>query len=415
MFIKRGRRDIRNFYRSYRRSFWILVGATFIDRLGGALLFPFFALYITEKFNVGMTEVGVLFALFSLSSFVGSFLGGALTDRVGRRRILIFGLLASSFSTLLMGFIESLQAFYVLALIAGIFTDVAGPAHQAMVVDLVPEEKRAEGFGILRVAFNLAVVIGPMIGGLMAARSYQLLFVTDAIISTITAGIVFFFLRETKPKTRSGAQPETVGATFKGYGRVLRDGTFMLFVGACILMGLVYMNMNTTLGVYLRDVHNAEAWNYGLLLSINALMVVFLQFPIAHQITDRPPLLMMAIGTALYAVGFAMYGLVSGNAMFVLAMVIITVGEMIVSPVAQALVARFAPEDMRGRYMAIFGISWSIPFMIGPLLAGLILDNLNPNLLWYAAGFIGMLAVLGFLYLHRRAHLTETTLDLAEA
>jgi MFS family permease len=350
-----------------------------------------------------------------LSSFVGSFLGGALTDRVGRRRILIFGLLASSFSTLLMGFIESLQAFYVLALIAGIFTDVAGPAHQAMVVDLVPEEKRAEGFGILRVAFNLAVVIGPMIGGLMAARSYQLLFVTDAIISTITAGIVFFFLRETKPKTRSGAQPETVGATFKGYGRVLRDGTFMLFVGACILMGLVYMNMNTTLGVYLRDVHNAEAWNYGLLLSINALMVVFLQFPIAHQITDRPPLLMMAVGTALYAVGFAMYGLVSGNAMFVLAMVIITVGEMIVSPVAQALVARFAPEDMRGRYMAIFGISWSIPFMIGPLLAGLILDNLNPNLLWYAAGFIGMLAVLGFLYLHRRAHLAETTLDLAEA
>jgi MFS family permease len=415
MFIKRRRRDIRNFYREYRRSFWILVGATFIDRLGGALLFPFFALYITEKFNVGMTEVGVLFALFSFSSFVGSFLGGALTDRVGRRRILIFGLLASSFSTLLMGFIESLQAFYVLALIAGVFTDVAGPAHQAMVADLVPEQKRAEGFGIMRVAFNLAVVIGPAIGGLMAARSYQLLFVTDAIISTITAGIVYFFLRETKPQTRADAKPETVGATFKGYGRVLRDSTFMLFVFMCILMGLVYMNMNTTLGVYLRDVHGAKEWNYGLLLSINALMVVILQFPISHYITDRPPLLMMAAGTALYAVGFALYGLVSGNAMFILAMVIITFGEMIVSPVAQSLTARFAPEDMRGRYMAIFGISWSIPFMIGPLLAGLILDNLNPNLLWYAAGFIGFLAVLGFLYLHRRADLSEETPELAEA
>src|SRR5512145_1591845 len=109
MFIKRRRRDIRNLYREYRRSFWILVGATFIDRLGGSLLFPFFALYITKKFNVGMTEVGVLFALFSLSALIGNFLGGALTDRVGRRRILIFGLLASSFSTLLMGFIESLQ------------------------------------------------------------------------------------------------------------------------------------------------------------------------------------------------------------------------------------------------------------------------------------------------------------------
>jgi MFS family permease len=415
MFIKRRRRDIRNLYREYRRSFWILVGASFIDRLGGALLFPFFALYITEKFNVGMTEVGILFGLFSLSSFVGSFLGGALTDRVGRRRILIFGLLASSFSTLLMGFIDSLQVFYVLALISGIFTDVAGPAHQAMVADLVPEEKRAEGYGILRVTFNLAVVIGPAIGGLMAARSYQLLFVTDAVISTITAGIVFLFLRETKPNLRSDAQPETVGATFKGYGRVFRDVTFMLFVGACILMGLVYMNMNTTLGVYLRDVYAVPESGYGLLLSINALMVVFLQFPIARRITDRPPLLMMACGAALYAVGFAMYGLVSTNDAFILAMVIITFGEMIVSPVAQALVARFAPEDMRGRYMAIFGISWSIPFMIGPLLAGLILDNLNPNLLWYAAGFIGCLSVLGFLYLHRRARLIEATPELSEA
>jgi MFS family permease len=415
MFIKRRRRDVRNLYREYRRSFWILVGATFIDRLGGSLLFPFFALYITQKFNVGMTEVGILFGLFSLSSFIGSFLGGALTDRVGRRRILIFGLLASSFSTLLMGFIESLQAFYVLALIAGIFTDVAGPAHQAMVADLVPEQKRAEGFGILRVAFNLAVVIGPAIGGLLAARSYQLLFVSDAVISTITAGIVYFFLRETKPMARSDAKPETVGATFRGYGRVLRDGTFMLFVFMCILMGLVYMNMYTTLGVYLRDLYAVPESGYGALLSINALMVVVLQFPISRRITDRPPLLMMAFGTALYAVGFAMYGVVSSNDAFILAMVIITFGEMIVSPVAQALVARFAPEDMRGRYMAIFGISWSIPFMIGPLLAGLILDNLNPNLLWYAAGFVGFLSVLGFLYLHRRAQSIETTPELAEA
>ena len=124
---------------------------------------------------------------------------------------------------------------------------------------------------------------------------------------------------------------------------------------------------------------------------------------------------MMAFGTALYAVGFAMYGVVATNDAFILAMVIITIGEMIVSPVAQALVARFAPEDMRGRYMAIFGISWSIPFMIGPLLAGLILDNLNPNLLWYATGFVGLLSVLVFLYLHRRARFVDEMPELTEA
>jgi len=406
MFLKRQYRNIRNVYREYRRSFWILVGATFIDRLGGSLLFPFFALYITQKFHVGMTEVGFLFGLFSISSIVGSFIGGALTDRIGRRTMLIFGLLASSFSTLSMGFVESLNVFYALALVSGIFTDVAGPAHQAMVADLLPEDKRAEGFGILRVAFNLAVTIGPAIGGFLAAQSYLLLFITDAVISTITALIVFSFLRETKPKARIGVKPESVGKTFVGYFRVLRDGRFMLFVLSCILMGLVYMNMNVTLGVYMRDhagLANAES-RYGLLLSINALMVVLLQFPITRRIEDKSPLLMMAAGTALYAIGFGMFGFVHGYALFVLAMIVITIGEMVVSPVSQSLTARFAPADMRGRYMAIFGISWGIPFMVGPILAGVVLDNLNPNFLWYAAGIIGALATLSFLYLQRRTH-----------
>lgn len=402
MFIQRQRQKINNLYHEYRRSFWILVGATFIDRLGGSLLFPFFALYITRKFGVGMTEVGLLFALFSLSSFVGSFLGGALTDRIGRRTMLIFGLLASSFSTLLMGFVESLDTFYLLALLSGIFTDVAGPAHQAMVADLLPEHKRAEGFGIMRVGFNLAVTIGPAIGGFLAAQSYRLLFITDAVISTITAAIVFAFLKETRPKTEPGTKQESVAATFRGYGVVLRDTTFMLFMGTCILMGLVYMNMNTTLGVYLRDAHQVKESGYGALLCLNALLVVVLQFPITRAIRDKTPLVMMALGTALYAIGFALYGFVTGYAYFVFAMIVITFGEMIVAPVAQALTAQFAPENMRGRYMAIFGFSWGIPFMVGPLLAGLVLDNLNPNYLWYAAGCIGLLATLGFVYLQRR-------------
>jgi MFS family permease len=116
---------------------------------------------------------------------------------------------------------------------------------------------------------------------------------------------------------------------------------------------------------------------------------------------------MMALGTALYAIGFAMYGFVATYIFFLLAMVIITVGEMIVAPVGQALVAKFAPEEMRGRYMAVFGYSWGISFMIGPYLAGVVLDNFDPRFLWYAAGIIGTLAVMGFLGLHRRVETAD--------
>src|SRR5574339_1261781 len=118
-------------YHEYPRSFWMMIAVNFIDRLGGSLLFPFFALYITQKFNVGMTQVGVLFAAFSISSFIGAFPGGALTDRFGRKGIIIFSLVATSLSTLLMGFVNEFQYFLAIAFVSGIFTDVVGPAYEA--------------------------------------------------------------------------------------------------------------------------------------------------------------------------------------------------------------------------------------------------------------------------------------------
>jgi len=97
-----------------------------------------------------------------------------------------------------------------------------------------------------------------------------------------------------------------------------------------------------------------------------------------------------------------MYGFFSAYIMFLTAMAIITIGEMIMIPVSNALVAQFTPQEMRGRYSFMYGISWGISFAAGPVLAGLILDNLNPNWLWYACGLLGMLATLGFLALDRR-------------
>lgn len=374
----------------------------FIDRLGGALLYPFFALYITSKFGVGMTQVGVLFATFSVSGLVGTSIGGALADRLGRKVMVIFGLIASSVSAILMGVVNSIETFFLLALLVGLLSNSAGPAHQAMITDMLPENKRAEGFGLFRIIFNMAVVIGPAIGGLLAARSYLLLFITDAVISMISAAIVYRYIPETKPETLPGAPVESIFGTFGGYARVIKDSLFMFFIFTMILTGLVYMNMTTTLGVYLRDVYSVPESGYGIILSLNAAMVVLFQFPITRRIESKSPMLIMALGAALYAIGFAMYGFVSAYIMFLLAMVIITIGEMLIAPVSQALTAQFAPEDMRGRYMAVFSISWSIPFAIGPLLAGIVLDNTNPDYLWYLAGLIGFLAVFSFLWLHRQ-------------
>jgi MFS family permease len=405
---------IKSVYAEYPKTFWTLVVVTFIDKLGGFLLFPFFALYITKKFDVGMTEVGILFALFAGSSFIGSFIGGALTDRIGRRSMIIFSLLTSAFSTLAMGFVDSLQAFYLIAMVSGIFTDTGGPAYNALVGDLLPEGKRAQGFGVLRVALNLSAVIGPAIGGFLATRSYLALFVIDAIISSIVAVIVYFTLPETKPELQPGTQPESVAGSFRGYFRVFRDGAFLFFMLASVLAWMTYMNMNTTLGVFLRDVHRIPESGYGYIISLNAIIVVLFQFWTTRRLQKYPPMLVMALGTLLFAVGFVMYGLFSSFIWFMLAMVVITIGEMVAIPVANAEVINFAPEDMRGRYGAVYGISWMLPFAVGPYLAGLLMDNYDPNLLWYACGVCGTLATVGFLILHRIRTPEQSEIPAAE-
>ncbi len=392
---------LRSVYHEFPGTFWTLMGASFIDRLGGALLFPFFTLYVTEHFSVGMTEAGILFAVFSISSVVGSILGGAMTDRFGRRGMMIFGLITSALSSLAMGFVNDLYLFYAIAAFVGLLSNAGGPAQQAMVADLLPEEKLSQGYGIWRVLANLAVTIGPALGGFLASRSYFILFVSDAVGSVITAVIVFAVLPETKPEKAVGQPEESIGQTFMGYTAVLRDAVFMAFILISILTTLVYVQMNSALAVYLRDVHAVSTQRFGYILSLNAAMVVLFQFWITRRASKRPPLLVIAVGTALYAVGFAMYGFVASYALFLLAMVVITVGEMLVSPTSQALAAQFAPGEMRGRYMAMYGFSWAIPFAAGPLLAGLIMDNANPDWVWYASGIVGLTAVGGYVILHR--------------
>jgi MFS family permease len=283
-------------------------------------------------------------------------------------------------------------------------SSVGHPAHEAVVADLLPPEKRPEGYGIIRVVFNAAVIIAPATAGLLIAKSYLLLFIVDAVISVIAAGIVLFALPETKPQGHGQEKPETMSQTFAGYGKVFRDIPFVAFVLVSVMMTLVYMNMNTTLGVFLRDTHGVVEAGYGYLLSMNAIMVVLFQIWLARKLEKYKPMLMMAFGSALYAIGFAIYGFVSTYLLFALAMVIITIGEMIVTPFQQSLVAGFAPEEMRGRYMAIAGLSWGIAFAAGPYLAGLVIDNLNPNLLWVACGVLGAVAAVGFVVLDKVHH-----------
>ncbi|HEX9332744.1 MAG TPA: MFS transporter, partial [Anaerolineales bacterium] len=282
----------RKVYNEYPRAFWIYNIIVFIDRLGGFMLYPFFALYLTQKFDIGMSTVGILFAVFSVSGMVGSALGGAIADRMGRKTVIIASLILSSLSALGMGFAPTLGVFTAVVIVVGTLGNIGGPAHEAVVADLLPPQRRAEGYGIIRVVFNTAVIIAPPIAGLLISRSYLTLFIVDAVISVISAAVVLFALPETKPQASVHTKPETMKQTFAGYGRVFKDTPFLAFIGVTVMMTLVYMNMNSTLGVFLRDQHGLPELSYGWLISINAILVVIFQFWVTRRLQKYKPFLM---------------------------------------------------------------------------------------------------------------------------
>lgn len=389
-------------YHEFPRLFWVVVTVSFIDRIGGTLLFPFFALYITQKFNVGMTQAGILLGMSSMFGLIGSTIGGALTDRFGRKQLILFGLVFSAVSTLTFGLVNELSALYPLMIVVGLLSSVAHPAHDAMIADILPEKQRQEGFGVLRVVGNLSWIIGPTIGGFIANINFFYLFVIDAVISCIVAVIIYRVIPETKPEPHAHAEHESLMQTLLGYRIVLKDIAFMAFMAAGMLMLIVYQQMYGTLSVYLRDNHGINPSGYGFLMTTSAITVVLFQFWVLRIIKHRPPFLMMAFGTVFYMIGFALFGMVTAYVLFALNIVIITIGEMIIMPTSQALAANFAPDTMRGRYMAIFGLSWAIPSTIGPGAAGYILDNYYPNLLWFIGGALCGLSALAYYALHFR-------------
>ena len=249
---------------------------------------------------------------------------------------------------------------------------------------------------------NVGAAIGPSVGGFIATRSYFVLFLCAALTNLLYFSIVVAFIRETKPQ-RNTTLEETTEQAREGWNVVLRDIPFLVFCFINMLTCIVYSQMNTTLPVYLKEGSGIGEAQYGQLMALNAMMVVLLQFPIT-RITDRygrMRMQMMALGAFLYALGFGAKGFVGTLPLFAASVVIWTLGEMVIAPVSTVLVADMAPETMRGRYMAVFGLTWGIGYGLGPTLGGAVMDNLGGRYIWHLALILGSIAAAAFLLMGR--------------
>ena len=340
----------------------------------------------------------------SVFGLVASFLVGPVIDRFGRKWVMVISLLINGLTYLFLSNAAGLPTFAVLMALSGAANPLYRMGGDAMVADLIPPEKRPDAYALLRMSNNIGVALGPAIGGFLAATSYSLAFYMAAIGMSAYGLLLAFFALETLPKfdtQKTGIKKPD--EKFGGYLTILRDTHFITFAFAYTLVIICASLVWVVLPVYAKENFGIPENIYGFIPTTNALMVVTLQVAVT-QITKRYATLpVLTLGATFYMIAVGGMTFSSGFWGFWILMVVMTIGELILVPTASTYAANLAPADKRGRYMSIFGLSWRIAIGTGPILGGVLNDNLGPKAIWVGGGLIGLLSVVTFLILMKRA------------
>lgn len=398
---------LQSLWKKYPRQFWLLLFGMLISTIGSSMIWPFLMIYVSERLDLPLTAVASLMTLNSAVGILTSFAAGPVIDRVGRKWVMVLSLMSNGLGYLFMSRAASFGAFALLMSFQGAAQPLYRVGADAMMADLIPAEKRIEGYSLLRTSNNLGVATGPAIGGFVATRSYTIAFLCAACGLLFYSLLVLFFASETLPQ-KDIEKAKAPAERFGGYGRVLKDRPFLSFAAAFTLTQICAQVMWVLLSVHAKQNYGVSESQYGFIPTTNALMVVFLQLLVTRLTKRHPPMLTLAVGSFFYAAALTSVGWGRGFWSFLASMVVLTIGELILSPTSTTMAANLAPADMRGRYMSIFGLTWSFAHGIGPVFGGFMNDTFGPSAIWYGAGAVGMLSTLGFLALsYRYDHRTE--------
>ena len=372
------------------------------------MIWPFLLVYVSERLDAPLTAIASLLTLNSAMGLLSSFLGGPVIDRLGRKWIMVASLATNGAAYMFMGQAHTLSQFAILMAITGAVNPLYRVGADAMMADLLPQEKRIDGYALMRLSNNLGISIGPAIGGFIAAASYSLAFYVAALGMSLYSLLLAIFARETLPSRQPGYLPQPKDATakqdgFAGYNIILKDSPFISFILTFTLVSICAALIWILLPVYATQTFNVPKQLYGFIPATNAIMVVTLQLLVTRVTKRFPTLPVVALGAFFYAIAVGGIALMSGFVGFWICMVIMTIGELIIVPTSSTYVANLAPVDMRGRYMSFYALSWGVAAGIGPIFGGFLNDIFGPKAIWLGGAVIGSLGVIFFLVLARRS------------
>ncbi|MFE4615761.1 MULTISPECIES: MDR family MFS transporter [Streptomyces] len=395
------RRSARATVSGFPRGFWWLWLSTLVNRTG-AFVLTFLSLYLTQELGHSAWFAGLVVALHGLGGVAGSPLGGALTDRWGRRPTMVTMHLAAAACAAALAVVTSAWAVATVVLLMGVAMQAVRPSINATIADMVPAHEVRRAYALNYWALNLGFAIASIAGGAAAFLGYRTLFVVDAVATVLCAVIVFLRLPETRPEAAVDKQGEPVAEEKVSMLTVLRDAPFRTLVLLNLLVCVVFTAPWIGLPLTMAG-QGLPPSSFGMVIAVNGIVIVGFQL-LVNKLTDkRSPVLLLTLSSLLFALGTGATALAGSSVAFAATVIVWTVGEMIHVPTNAAATARLAPEHARGRYQGVMGMSWAVAGFIAPIAAGAIVGGPGPDVLWTATAAIGVLAAVGYSIRLRKA------------
>ncbi|MGI0105084.1 MFS transporter [Salinimicrobium sp. WS361] len=343
-----------------RREVWLLAFITFINR-AGTMVIPFLSLYLTKNRGFSLEEVGWILTFFGLGSVAGSWLGGKLVDRIGHYKTMAFSLFISGVLFIFLQFPTTFWGICGGIFIVMLVADTFRPAVFVAINAYSKPQNRTRSITLIRLAINLGFSAGPAVGGLIiAGAGYGGLFWVDGI-TCITAG--FLLLKLLHPK-KAVENPKEILSIPKS---MMKDKPYLVFIGAMILFGFVFLQYFSTIPLYYAEVHFLSEFEIGVLLGLNGFLIFLFEMPLIKYLEAkvRSTLFHVITGSILVAISFLLINLTGWVGILLVGMIILTLGEMIAFPFSNSFALKRAEGGKQGSYMALYSIAFSIGHIFG--------------------------------------------------
>lgn len=373
------------------RALWLLIIGMAVNVTGSSFLWPLNTIYIHDHLEKSLSIAGVVLMLNSAASVIGNLYGGSLFDKIGGYKSIILGISITLSALIGLTLWHGWPAYIIFQIIIGFGTGIIFPAMYAMAGSVWKEGGR-KAFNAIYVAQNLGVAIGAALGGIVADYSFEYIFLANTIMYVFFMFIAVFGYRGISSETSK--QENDIKESLSVTGRKNLYAILILCIGY-LLCWVAYVQWQTTIATYTQEI-NISLTQYSLLWSINGAIIVLGQ-PLLNGVLKYMATtlkIQILIGIGIFTVSFLIVGNASAFSGFLVAMIILTVGEMFIWPAVPTIAFDLAPKGREGFYQGIVNSTATGGRMIGPLLGGLLVDLYSMSALFYVLIGLFIIAVV---------------------